>query len=566
MAAFWEADVCCGKQTLEVGIIANNFVGLLMRKKVHILIFLILISIPLIVLTFDTGNWSDDYQLIHLTKIKQAISPHSGVVFDLLLPRTDGHFIPVYYLINILIMSFGSSSQWFHFVVILFYIGNGFLLYLIVKRVFNDSRVAFLSSILFSVNYCVGFKALTWNCFHSHATNVFTGLLSVYFVLQFIENKKVRSLFLMSIFLLLTILNIESGFVFFVVLFVFATCAFFRKQLKVCTLSFVFFAMAAALIVFSMGAYWFTGSFMPLASERFASDAKEISQRSPARYAKHTVTLALRLANIPFYSNRWSKIVGVVRNNMPRQLGVHLRMVVFIGFILLFVFFIFIAYLYFMVVHPPPYEFLISFMLLFLTFIFVFDRIDIANSVVIFSSVIIADFVLSLLRFSGRFYRKIGWGILTFFVVMPLIIILNGFNIAYATAYISKQAKKSEEIRINAINHSIGHYSDKTIIFVNLDNKYIDANNQRSTVDFAADNVRMYFDEFARSESAKQYALLSYNEFVEKICLGHMKTIQVLSKKDAQKYIRNNRKQLVKTALIYVDENNVSMPISLGSL
>ena len=112
----------------------NATVELIASRKRTVFIFLLLVNLPLIIFTWNTGNYSDDYQFLNLYFTKQSISPLSRVLLDLLEPKTDGHFTPVYYLFNTLIYKVYPSPQFFHFIVVLCHIGTAWMVFLIITQ------------------------------------------------------------------------------------------------------------------------------------------------------------------------------------------------------------------------------------------------------------------------------------------------------------------------------------------------------------------------------------------------------------------------------------------------
>ena len=119
----------------------------------------------------------------------------------------------------------------FHFIVVVCYILTAFFIFLLASRYFADKDLGLLAGTLFSVNYYIGFRALTWNCFHSHATNTLTGIITLYCLLRYLEERQKRFLAISAIFFLLTILNYESGFVFFPVIIIITAFYALKKNI-----------------------------------------------------------------------------------------------------------------------------------------------------------------------------------------------------------------------------------------------------------------------------------------------------------------------------------------------
>ena len=125
---------------------------LLSGRPLQSLLLYLIISLPFLCLTINTGHFSDDYQML-LLSLKTFISPFSQTFIDLVQPRTDGHFAPIWSLINLGIISINASPKFFHFLVGLINIFTAFVVYRISKECFQSTKTALLAGVLFSLSY-----------------------------------------------------------------------------------------------------------------------------------------------------------------------------------------------------------------------------------------------------------------------------------------------------------------------------------------------------------------------------------------------------------------------------
>ena len=199
------------------------------KNLFFVFLFYILVNFPLIILTWNTGYWSDDYQYINLLSVKWDVSSFSRNILDLLEPKVDGHVSPVYYLFNILVGKISSSPQFFHSVIVFFHILTSLVIFLCVRFTHKNNFLALISGVLFALSYFINFKAIAWNCFNSHVINTFTGIFSLYWALKYLRTRKLIYIIFTFLFMIVTILNYESGFVFPIILVVFIIFSLKKK-------------------------------------------------------------------------------------------------------------------------------------------------------------------------------------------------------------------------------------------------------------------------------------------------------------------------------------------------
>lgn len=564
----------------------------------YVIFVIFAVNLPFIFLTWDTGNFSDDYQFLNLFFTKQIISSPWRMVLDILEPKSDGHFTPVYYLFNTLINLINSSPKVFHFVIILFHIATANVIYLIVQKTHKDNSLALLSGILFSLSYSLCFKALSWNCFHSHATNTFTGVVSLYFTLKYFEDQKWKDLVLLLLFLVLTILNYESGFVFFVIIGVFTIYAFWRKITDGNSVVKIAGVIVLAFSVYGLGTFYFTGKIAPIFFERVNLNTKQelteklIKMRNPrliedlskrndsqnettldisemrSTYAPRTLpVMIIRTADLSLKMINLSILEGLVRpffdignmsiakkEGLKKRIYPVIKKLFLIGGIVALLVIPILIYIIYKTINSNTFPFLLTLIVLYPVFIIVFNRIDIANSIAIFSSIVFADFILSLVRKSNNF-RKLGISILLFLIIMPGVTILNGFDDVYGAMFYSKANLREHSRVFEGINRMIGHYTKKSIVFFHPNNKRIWL--EGASADLTCLNTRMFQQEFMESKLAKVFASRSYNELKKQLVLfPNIETILVNSKSEALEYLRKQNIDATKLDVIYVDKEH----------
>jgi len=576
----------------------NTAVDLIVSRRGYVFIFLLFFNLPLIIFTWNTGNFSDDYQFLNLYFTKLSISPFSRVVLDLLEPKTDGHFTPVFYLFNTLIHKIYPSPQFFHFIIVLCHIGAAYVIFLIVKYTHNDRKLGLLSGVLFSLSYCVCFKALAWSCFHSHVTNTFTGLVAFYYALKYFECKRQIHLYCVFLFVLLTILNYESGFACLVMIGVFALFALLKKRISIRELLAIILVMVVAVSIYGIGTYCFMGKAFPVFFSRTQNrdnlteklinmrkqnpdNVSQISEHSNDKksllinemrstYAPRTLSvlvirtgdLMMRLVNLSIIESRFKTYFkSYMQDNLTtaheRQLFKQkikriAKYLFIVAGVLALIVIPFLIYFIVKNIRVETYPYLCIFIALFIVFVVVFNRIDIANSVAIFSSVFLADVIVRLVG-RGKYFKKIGLVLLSFLLFMASVNILNGFNDIYQVTYVSKKNLRLHHSIYQDINRTIGHYTENAIVFHPF------AKNQYWIWggDLALLNIPMYQEEFVKTKLAREYSDRSWNDFSE--YLGYeankIRAVTVNSETEAIEHIIRNADSVEDVDYIYVDND-----------
>ena len=575
----------------------NTIVDLIVSKNRFVLAFLFFVNLPLIVFTWNTGYWGDDFGFFQLYSIKLSISPFSRAVLDILEP-TAGHFIPLTRLINVALVSICSSPQFIHFVILLFHIGSAYMIFVIVEYTHKDRKLALLSGVLFSLSYCVCFKALAWNSFYGHVMNTFTGVVALYFALQYFEHKRRIHLLYIFVFVLLTILNSESGFVCLVVIGVFALFELLQRRINFQKTMGLILIMMIAVGIYGLGTFCFTGKAFPIFFGRAQQDVDQqietlirmrkndpdyrgqvadvsndkkslIINEMRSTYAPRTLSvlvirtadLMMRLANLSIVESRFrtyfksymrDNLVTVHERQLFKQKMKKIAKYVFVVIgVSVLIAIPFLIYFIIRNIRVETYPYLYAFIALFIVFIVVFNRVDIANSVAIFSSVFLADAVVRLVG-RGKYFRKIGLALLSFLLFMASVNMLNGFNDIYQATYAPKKNLRLHYRLYHDINQAIGHYTENAIVFHHLFSKRYWING----CDLTFLNISLFQEEFVKTELAREYTDRSWNDFAGYLVYKakNIRTVTVNSEAEAAKYVINNFKTDEMTDYIYVDK------------
>ena len=406
--------------------------------------YFLFINLPLFILTFDTTNWSDDYQYTNLIALKAKISPVLSLILDTTGGNSEGgHFAPVYNLINVIITAISTDPRFFHFIILLCYVASAFLVYLIVMEYYGDKTLALLAGTLFAANYYIAFKALNWNTFHSHTTNTLTGAASIYFFITYLKSKKKFRLGVSLLFLLVTFLNYESGFVFPLILLAIAVFSLMRRQIsrrKFIALGLIILLVMAA---FPLGAYLNTGKAVPL-SYRFGW------QRNCGGYAYNTTELFIKSTGLAFFYYKFivddlkqnpelaENLKGWIRNNKSlrlKDIPVGLMIALSLSAVCGIAFLVFVAAIALPRIRRQTYLFAAICLGLLGVYVFVFYRPDVANALAIFSAIVIADIIVILSRSDGL-RHKTGLALIGLYLIVTGAAIFDRFDDCYKKSFL----------------------------------------------------------------------------------------------------------------------------------
>ncbi len=544
------------------------------KNKIWVFLYLFLVNLPLLVVTFHTPNWSDDYQYANLLNFKAKFTPLSDLIFNEIGGHSGAaHMVPVYILFNLLITSISLSPIFFHFVIMILYVSTGFFIYLIVEKYYKDEKTALLAGTLFLVNYYTAFKAATWNIFHAHATNAFTGTVSFYLLLSYFLDKKPRFLWLSSIFFLLTIFNFESGFVFYPTLML-MTFYFWRKRiidLKKAAIVIVVFSMLFAL--YPLACQLKMGKAVPL-SERFGS-TKNIQN-----YAYNSLELFYKSTGLSLIYNKFifnklkenpdlkESVIKLVRENDSNALKeiAPLHLLAMGAVVIMTV--ILAIFLLIMIVTRIRQEtrlFVYSLACLFIIYNVIFYRTDVANAIAVISSIVMADILISLLRDSNQLLRRVGIGLLTLYIGVTIWSIAERFDDCYQKSYygLTKIAVNGSQKIYDDINQKVGHFVTKGMIWFTHDHSMYHRTIGFERIgdiigigDYLCYNATIFSQEALKTNIVREFKDKTLNDLVQKFNYDpRNKRIFVSSKREAEDYIKKNNINLDENEVIYISKD-----------
>lgn len=532
-----------------------------------------MINLPLLIATINTGNWSDDYQYTNLFVVKAKFSPILPLLFDTTGGHIQqgGHFAPFYNLINLLITSVSIDPQFFHLIIVICYILTAFLIFLLVNTYYKDKTLGILAGTLFAINYYIGFRALAWNCFHSHLTNTLTGLISLYFLIIYVHKKKKFALLICAFFFLLTIFNYESGFIFFPFLIIIALFSLLKKVISFKQLILIILVLSMTMALFPLGAYLKTGNAIPLSYrfkwgrsiQGYAFKANELFIKSTGLSLLYHQLIFDKLKQKRELKEVVKRLIRENKGEILKNLSTQFIVTLLTLGIFIILLFVALMVIIFKRIKPQTYPFTVVYLCLFLIYIFVFYRTDVTNAIAIPSCIIIADVVVSFLREEKKGLRKIGIGILGLYLIVTIWTVFDGFDYCYRKNLfgLSKNALKAPDRLYKEINRKIGRYADKgAIFFVDdySDYKYIDGFYSNPDImnirDFACFNATVYYRDLLRTDIVKKYKNIKFEDFARFIASLNKRFV-VSSMGEALEYLRDNNIDTSKVEAIYVSQN-----------
>lgn len=180
-------------------------------------------------MTYNNYFYSDDYQLIIGLHLYNLINNQSFIdISQIFSLRSDGHFTPIMYLINNLLP---PNHIIFHAIIMITFILSIYLTFYFLKLLDFKTKNVFYTCLFFSINMSLLIKPLVWNVFHSHITNYFTAIISYIFFYYALQKKnKLFFYFIFLFFGIITVLNTETGLIYYVILPV-LLFLFYKKQI-----------------------------------------------------------------------------------------------------------------------------------------------------------------------------------------------------------------------------------------------------------------------------------------------------------------------------------------------
>ena len=201
------------------------------EKKVfnYFILLSLIISSIFFFLTFNFPWTGDDFYLIYLQKLFNLINNNSFFIDDgsYVAGKEYARFVPLYGLIYQFLT---PNFTFFNLLVVTLHFLNSIIFFLINFKLFKNNFVSFISSFLFLIHYSITIKALTWAAFSGHIFNCFFGLISIYYFLKFLEEKRLIYVIISTIFSVSGAIVMESGLIYPILNFLFV---YFFKSKKI---------------------------------------------------------------------------------------------------------------------------------------------------------------------------------------------------------------------------------------------------------------------------------------------------------------------------------------------
>ncbi len=253
--------------------------------KLPTLIFILgLINILFVYLTKQNIWISDDYPYIFGTKIYNLINEQKFYFFS----TQENRFIPLYWFITQFIPN--NYLIW-HSVVVFFYFLSSLVIYFLTNKLTKNQSISFLTSIIYTLNYSISIKALSWAVFFGHILNAFLGFLSILIFLKIFERDK--KLVLIILFLTLSLINffITEGALIYPLICLSIYVMIYRLRLQGIIIS------IAPLLIYIFIVFSYTGKFLPLLIDRMENDHKKIN---------HTILKKNEDINLHYYRSTYA--------------------------------------------------------------------------------------------------------------------------------------------------------------------------------------------------------------------------------------------------------------------
>ena len=219
-----------------------------------------LITFLFYILTYQNNWHSDDYPYIFGTKLFNLINEQQFYLFE-----TDKERLrPAYWFI---VQFIPSSYQLWHFFIVIIYFLSSIINFFVIYKISNNKKLSLLSSILFTLNFSLSLKSLTWGVFFGHIFNVFIGLTLVLIFINILSQKKFKFL-LTILFIFLNLLNLTITEGAAVYLFInFVILLFWKKKLNI-SKNLIIFLNFLPIFLYLFFSFLNSGKFIPTLQER----------------------------------------------------------------------------------------------------------------------------------------------------------------------------------------------------------------------------------------------------------------------------------------------------------
>ncbi len=211
------------------------------------------------------SNWaSDDFSYVFGTKIFNLTNDQFLFLFE-----TDfSRFRPLYWFI---VQFIPENYHLWKLIVLFFYTGSAVLIFILCNKLTSDFKISLLTSILFTLNYSLSIKALSWGVFFGHILNIFLGLIGSIILINIIKNSSKLKI---SFFLVINFLNflITEGAAIYLLINV--LIIFFNKNLTLNKIKLVVINFLP-IVIFFVSTFISSGELNKILKDRVMQPNKE---------------------------------------------------------------------------------------------------------------------------------------------------------------------------------------------------------------------------------------------------------------------------------------------------
>ncbi len=226
------------------------------------------------------NNWaSDDFSYVFGTKLYNLTNEQLFFLFE----TDEFRFRPLYWFF---VQFIPENYHLWKIIVLLFYSGAAVLVFLLCKKLTSNLKISLLTSVLFTLNYSLSIKALSWGVFFGHILNISLGLIGTIIL---INNLKYLSKLKTALFLLINFVNflITEGAAIYIIinlLIIFFHKDLILNKLKLVAINFL------PMVLFFVCTFFSTGELNKILKER-VTDTKEDHYSAIFKSNKNDVNL-----------------------------------------------------------------------------------------------------------------------------------------------------------------------------------------------------------------------------------------------------------------------------------
>jgi len=381
-------------------------------KFTHLILLLAGINLIFLFLTFQNSWLSDDYPYIFGTKLYNLIQEQNFYFFS----TQENRFLPIYWFITQFIPP--NYNVWIIIVVFVYFLSS-IALFFLVKELTNNNFIGVLSSILYSINYSISIKALSWAVFFGHVFNAFLGFLSILIFLKICKKKNKTFLIIFYFFLNLLNFFITEGALIYPIICLSVHLLFYRLDLRKVTIS------ISPIVIYILVVFVYTGKFLPIFTERLDNNRSQQYEKifnkeqdselyfyrstyAPRNFKGYTLRAFDNLtSSLNISSLEKSLKYFDTENFLQKEIKKNLKFYISI-FIFLFASTIYLLVINFKKVNKKDYiNYLLLYLIIFFIYTVIFFRKDISFALSFISSLIISKILYDMIKVKLKIFPVI---------------------------------------------------------------------------------------------------------------------------------------------------------------